>query len=84
MTIEPTRTLPLRSSTHTREEDIPANATRAIKDYLASLDDAAFGSSKGVSPDRRAIEMSRSARSHAMRDSASATGDQGGWGGSTF
>jgi transposase len=31
-------------------EDIPANATRAIKDYLASLDDAAFGAASEVTP----------------------------------
>ena len=31
-------------------EDIPANATRAVKDYLARLDDAAFGAASEVTP----------------------------------
>jgi transposase len=31
-------------------EDIPANATRAVKDYLARLDDAAFGAASAVTP----------------------------------
>jgi transposase len=31
-------------------EDIPATATRAVKDYLASLDDAAFGAASEVTP----------------------------------
>jgi transposase len=31
-------------------EDIPANATQAVKDYLATLDDAAFGAASPVEP----------------------------------
>ncbi len=31
-------------------EDIPANATRAVKDYLVRLDDAAFGAASEVMP----------------------------------
>src|SRR4026208_7008 len=31
-------------------EDIPTTATRAVKDYLASLDDAAFGAASEVTP----------------------------------
>jgi transposase len=31
-------------------EDLPANATRAVKDYLARLDDAAFGAASEVTP----------------------------------
>jgi transposase len=31
-------------------EDIPADATRAVKDYLARLDDAAFGAASEVMP----------------------------------
>lgn len=31
-------------------EDIPADATRAVKDYLATLDDAAFGAASDVRP----------------------------------
>ena len=31
-------------------EDIPADATRAVKDYLARLDDAAFGAASEVRP----------------------------------
>jgi transposase len=31
-------------------EDIPADATRAVKDYLARLDDAAFGAASDVTP----------------------------------
>jgi transposase len=31
-------------------EDLPANATRAVKDYLARLDDAAFGAASEVRP----------------------------------
>jgi transposase len=31
-------------------EDLPANATRAVKDYLARLDDAAFGAASAVRP----------------------------------
>lgn len=31
-------------------EDIPADATRAVKDYLARLDDAAFGAASEVTP----------------------------------
>ena len=31
-------------------EDLPANATRAVKDYLAKLDDAAFGAASEVRP----------------------------------
>jgi hypothetical protein len=31
-------------------DDLPANATRAVKDYLARLDDAAFGAASEVTP----------------------------------
>jgi transposase len=31
-------------------EDLPANATRAVKDYLARLDNAAFGAASAVRP----------------------------------
>ena len=31
-------------------DDIPADATRAVKDYLARLDDAAFGAASEVAP----------------------------------
>jgi hypothetical protein len=31
-------------------EDLPANATRAVKDYLARLDDTAFGAASEVTP----------------------------------
>ena len=31
-------------------ENLPANATRAVKDYLARLDDAAFGAASEVTP----------------------------------
>lgn len=31
-------------------EDIPANAARAVRDYLATLDDAAFGAASDVEP----------------------------------
>jgi hypothetical protein len=30
--------------------DIPANACQAVKDYLATLDDAAFGAASDVTP----------------------------------
>jgi len=33
-----------------RIEDIPADATQAVKDYLATLDDAAFGAATEVTP----------------------------------
>jgi transposase len=33
-----------------RIEDIPAQATQAVKDYLATLDDAAFGAASDVTP----------------------------------
>lgn len=31
-------------------EEIPAKASRAVRDYLATLDDAAFGAASGVTP----------------------------------
>lgn len=33
-----------------RVEDIPANATQAVRDYLATLDDAAFGAASSKTP----------------------------------
>ena len=33
-----------------RVEDIPADAGRAVKDYLATLDDAAFGAASDKRP----------------------------------
>jgi hypothetical protein len=40
----------LRPGHEWSRDDIPANATRAVKDYLASLDGAAFGAASEVRP----------------------------------
>ena len=52
-------------------EDIPANATRAVKDYLARLDDAAFGAAseltlKFVSPSDPAAQWTGARRGPAF------------------